>query len=288
MRKAFVLDKTLNSRVRDWWNAHPFNYFVDAEEGSWAFFRNIDRKFLKWIPFMQNAGYPFLTNYVDMRGLQGKDVLDIACGTGVLTEQFVRMGARVSAIDITPKAIELTRKRLALYNLHANVLEADAQSLPFPDHTFDFVCAWGCLMHMPDTERAISEIHRVLRPGGRFLAMMYHKDSVHCRLCIQFARGVLRGRYLKYDTQALINRYTDGAAIGGNELARFYTRREFRKHFSAFDDVAIAIHDNPGMPNQLPHPWLPLGKLLPKRVKQWICQTFGMTAIIVGKKSRKD
>lgn len=284
MRKTFSHDPTLNDRVRSWWHAHPFNYFVEAEEGTWEFFRNIDRKFLKWIPFMQDGGYPFLTRYVAMKGLKGKKVLDIACGTGVLTEQFVRMGADVTAIDLTPKAVELTKKRLALYGLQATVLEADAQLLPFPDDTFDFVCAWGCLMHMPETERAIAEIHRVLKPGGRVLAMMYHKNSVHLRYAIQLGRGVLRGQYLFYDDQSLINRYTDGVRVGGNMLAKFYSRREFRNLFSAFKDVEVAIHDNHGVPNQLPHPLLPLGKLLPRRAKEWVCRMWGMTAIICGRK----
>lgn len=292
MRKRFVENEQLHQRVRSWWNTHPFTYFVDpstgsgrgGEEGSWEFFRNIDRKFLKWIPFAQGRGYPFLTNFVDMHGLRGKKVLDIACGTGVLTEQFVRMGADVTAIDITPKAVELTKKRLALYNLKAEVHEADAQRMPFPSNTFDFVCAWGCLMHMPETEEAISEIHRVLKPRGSMLAMMYHKNSVHLRLAIQFYKGILQLQYVKYDKQSLINRHTDGFLSGGNELAKFYSRREFERLFSAFKDVEISIHDNPGMPAQLPHPLLPLGKLLPRFFRDWICHHFGMTAIIVAKK----
>lgn len=280
MRKSFSNNSELNSKVRDWWHNNPFNYFVDAEEGSWEFYRNIDRKFLKWIPFMQSGGYPFLTRYIDMKGLKGKKLLDIACGTGVLTEQFVRMGADVTAIDLTPKAVELTKKRLDLYHLKAEVLEADAQKLPFADNTFDYVCAWGCLMHMPETEQAIREIHRVLKPGGKSLAMMYHVNSVHLRYCIQLGRGILRGKYLKYDNQSLINRYTDGASVGGNMLAKFYSRKEFKNLFSQFKDVEVFIHDNHGMPAQLPHPWLPLGKLLPKAVKEWICRAWGMTAII--------
>jgi ubiquinone/menaquinone biosynthesis C-methylase UbiE len=280
MRKAFVNDAELNGKVREWWHNNPFNYFVDAEEGSWEFYRNIDRKFLKWIPFMQAGGYPFLTRYIDMKGLKGKKVLDIACGTGVLTEQFVRMGAEVTAIDLTPKAVELTKKRLALYGLTAEVIEGDAQQMPFADNTFDYVCAWGCLMHMPQTEKAISEIHRVLKPGGKSLAMMYHVNSVHLRYCIQLGRGILRGKYLKYDNQSLINRYTDGAKVGGNQLAKFYSRNQFKQLFSQFKDVKVFIHDNHGMPAQLPHPLLPLGKLLPKTMKEWVCRAWGMTAII--------
>ena len=284
MRKQFTNDTALNDRVRDWWHKNPFNYFVGDEEGSWSFFRNIDRKFLKWIPFMQEGGYPFLTKYVDMKGLKGKKLLDIACGTGVLTEQFVRMGADVTAVDLTPKAVELTKKRLALYGLQANVMEADAQKLPFPDNSFDFVCAWGCLMHMPQTEKAIAEIHRVLRPGGKMIAMMYHVDSVHLRYCIQLGRGILRLKYLKYDDQSLINRYTDGAKVGGNQLAKFYSRGQFRKLFSSFRNIRLGIHDNRGMVDQLPHPFLPLGKLLPKKAKEVVCRTVGMTAIITGEK----
>lgn len=280
MRKSFANDAALNAKVRDWWHNNPFNYFVDAEEGTWEFYRNIDRKFLKWIPFMQSGGYPFLTRYIDMKGLKGKKVLDIACGTGVLTEQFVRMGADVTAIDLTPKAVELTKKRLALYHLNAEVIEADAQQMPFADNTFDYVCAWGCLMHMPNTEKAIGEIHRVLKPGGKSLAMMYHVNSVHLRYAIQLGRGILRGKYLYYDNQSLINRYTDGANVGGNQLAKFYSRTQFRQLFSQFKDVKVFIHDNHGMPAQLPHPWLPLGKLLPKQVKEWVCRAWGMTAIV--------
>jgi len=284
MRKQFTSDETLNQRVRAWWNANPFTYFVKGEEGSWEFFRNVDRKFLKWIPFAQDGGYPFLTRYVDMHGLRGKKVLDIACGTGVLTEQFVRMGADVTGLDLTPKAVELTKKRLALYGLPGNVVEGDAQKLPFPDNTFDFVCAWGCLMHMPETEKAIAEIHRVLKPGGKTLAMMYHKNSVHLRLAIQLMKGILRLQYLKYDNQTLINRHTDGFYTGGNELAKFYSRKEFRHLFSAFREVDLRIEDNMGMPSQLPHPWIPLGKLLPKFLKTKICHVWGMTAIIMGTK----
>ncbi len=284
MRKQFTVDEDLNQRVRSWWHSNPFNYFVGDEEGSWAFYRNIDRKFLKWIPFMQHGGYPFLTRYVDMKGLKGKKLLDIACGTGVLTEQFVRMGADVTAIDLTPKAVELTKKRLDLYKIQATVLEADAQKLPFPDNSFDFVCAWGCLMHMPRTELAITEIHRVLKPGGKMIAMMYHSNSVHLRYCIQLGRGILRLKYLQYDNQSLINRYTDGASVGGNMLAKFYSRNGFKHLFSAFANVSVFIHDNHGMVNQLPHPWLPLCALLPKACKEWICRAVGMTAIITGEK----
>jgi len=283
-RAIFQADETLNSRVREWWNKNPFQYFAMGEEGSWEYFRNVDRKFLKWTPFMQ-TGYPFLNKYVDMHGLKGKKVLDIACGTGVLTEQFARMGADVTGLDLTPKAVELTKKRFALYGLQGNIVEGDAQQLPFPDNTFDFVCAWGCLMHMPKTEQAIAEIHRVLEPGGRMFAMMYHKNSVHLRYAIQLYHGILRMQLLKYDQQSLFNRFSDGVDVGGNQLTKFYTINEFKILFSPFVEIRIDIDDTPTVPEVLPHPWLPLGKLLPRRAKRWICKHWGLSALISARKA---
>lgn len=116
-------------------------------------------------------------------------------------------------------------------------------------------------------------------------AMMYHKNSVHLRYCIQLYHGVLRGKYLQYDNQALINRFTDGANVGGNTLAKFYSRKEFYNLFSSFQNVRIALHDNHSMPSQLPHPWLPAGKLLPQRAKEAICRVVGMQAVITADKA---
>jgi ubiquinone/menaquinone biosynthesis C-methylase UbiE len=284
MKKQFSNDSGLNERVQTWWNNNPFVYFVDGEEGTWEFFQNIDRKFLKWHPFTQKAGYPFMTNFVDMYDLKEKKVLDIACGSGVLTEQFVRMGAYVSAIDLTAKAVELTKKRMDLYGIEANVIQADGQELPFDDNSFDLVCAWGCLMHMPKTEQAIAEIKRVLKPGGKLVAMMYHKNSIHLRLAIQFWKGVIGLKYLRYDNQLLINRYTDGNDVGGNALTKFYSVREFKQLFGDFSNIAVQIHNHPSTIEHLPHRILPLGKLLPRSLKSWIAHTWGMNAMITAEK----
>lgn len=280
MKKTFAVTDTLNSEVRSWWNDNPFKYFVGGQEGSWEYFRNVDRKFLKWHHFLQNGGYPFFTKYIDMYGLKGKKVLDIACGTGVASEQFARMGAQVTAIDLTPKAVELTKKRFELYGLEGNILEADAQELPFGDESFDFVCTWGCLMHMPKTEQAIAETRRVLTPGGKMFSMMYHKNSVHLRYGIQLNHGIVRGKYLKYDNQSLLNRYSDGNDVGGNHLTKFYSKAEFKELFKDFSQYSIDIENMNTMFHNLPHPWIPLARLLPQFIKTWMIKKWGLQALI--------
>lgn len=275
--------KNLKAKVKAWWNVYPFVFFVKEEVGRWAFFRNVDRKIFKWCPWAHD-GYPLLAKIIPYRELAGKKVLDIGCGTGWSTEQFVRMGAIVSAIDLTEKAIELTKKRFAIYHLQADIRVGDAENIPYPDSTFDYVFVWGVLMHTPDTEKTIHEIHRVLKPGGRAAAMMYNKNSLHFRWFLWFGKGILRGKLLKYSAQELTNRYTDGAEIGGNMLTKFYTPSELKRLWSVFPKVRVATYDNPDVLDVFPHRLLPLGRLLPKELKQKLANRFGLSAWIeVGK-----
>jgi SAM-dependent methyltransferase len=100
-------------------------------------------------------------------------VLDVGCGLGGTTERFAKeLGARVEAIDISPRMVELTRAR----GVDAKV--GDAQELPYGDSSFDCVFAGWVLYHMPDLDRAIAECARVLRPGGRLVASSYFETNM--------------------------------------------------------------------------------------------------------------
>lgn len=277
------MEDDLKTKVRDWWDGYPFRYFVKGDVGSWEFFRNIDRKVLKWMPWAHN-NYPLLSNVIDYKPLKDKKVLDIACGSGWSTEQFARAGADVTAIDLTPKAVESTKQRLELYGLKANVMVADAENLPFPDNTFDAVLAWGCLMHTPHTEKAISEICRVLKKEGKFWSMMYNKNSLHWKYFILFGKGILKLKLLKYSKQALSNRYTDGAEIGGNALTKFYSSQEIKRMFNRFSNLKVSVHDSYDFADTFPHRFLPIGKLFPFFIKKWISRKFGLSLWITGQK----
>lgn len=282
MKKLFAEEKTsqeMTKKVQDWWNANPFTYLMDNKEiiPDWAFFRNIDRKIIKWMPWAQK-GYPLLSSVIDYSQLKGKKVLDIAVGTGWTTENLVRAGALVTAIDLTPQAVELTKKRLELNHIAAEqVVVADAQQLPFLDGTFDYVLAFGCLMHMPNTQKAVDEIYRVLKPGGRSAAMMYYKHSLHWWYYILLGKGILRGKLLSMTPQELSNRYTDGAYEEGNQLTKFYSKKEIHDLFKNFSDCRIEIYDTTTPVDTFPHRRIPLGSFLPKRLKEWIVRYLGQT-----------
>jgi SAM-dependent methyltransferase len=95
-----------------------------------------------------------------------RKVLEVGGGPGELSERMQReLGATVTFVDISPRMVELARER----GVDAQV--GDVQSLPFPDGAFDTVVAAWMLYHVPDLERGLGELARVLQAGGRLVAV---------------------------------------------------------------------------------------------------------------------
>jgi SAM-dependent methyltransferase len=93
-------------------------------------------------------------------------VLEVGPGPGEVSEQMQReLGAEVVAVDVSARMVELARAR----GVDARV--GDVQELPFADAAFDLVVAAWVLFHVPDLDRGLEEIARVLRPGGRLVAV---------------------------------------------------------------------------------------------------------------------
>ena len=102
---------------------------------------------------------------------EGMRVLEVGCGRGVGTEEiFRRFGARsVYAIDVDPDMISKARRRLAAYPADRLTLGlGDVEAIDAEDGAFDAVFDFAILHHVPNWQNAVREIHRVLKPGGRF------------------------------------------------------------------------------------------------------------------------
>jgi SAM-dependent methyltransferase len=122
---------------------------------------------------------PYIRTFARFAEGAGRDVLEIGVGMGADHLEWAGSGPRrLAGIDLTPRAVAWTSQRLAAHGYDPELQEGDAESLAFPDNSFDIVYSWGVLHHSPDTRRAFREAHRVLRPGGVLRAMIYHRPSV--------------------------------------------------------------------------------------------------------------
>jgi 2-polyprenyl-3-methyl-5-hydroxy-6-metoxy-1,4-benzoquinol methylase len=189
----------VQSGNRQWWTKQTMSYDwkdkVATERFSSAWFDEIDRRFVHGARLFAHGAAPF-DQIIPFGQLNGADVLEIGCGMGLHSELMARAGAKLTAIDISDTSIEATTKRLALRQLNARVLQMDAQTLDFPDASFDFVWSWGVIHHSAKTATIIREIARVLRPGGQTRIMVYHLDSTsgYYSIVRDFLPGFWRGR----------------------------------------------------------------------------------------------
>nr|WP_169079260.1 bifunctional demethylmenaquinone methyltransferase/2-methoxy-6-polyprenyl-1,4-benzoquinol methylase UbiE [Microcella alkalica] len=114
----------------------------------------------------------------------GERILDIAAGTGTSSAAIARSGARVIAFDFSAGMIEEGRKR----HPELEFVQGDAQKLPFGDDEFDAVTISFGLRNVEDPRLALSEMYRVLKPGGRLVVCEFSRPPI----------GVLRAAYFTY------------------------------------------------------------------------------------------
>lgn len=148
----------------------------------------------RFLSFGRDAGWKM--RMIDGAGIEpGWRVLDLACGTGDLAFDAARRGAHVVGLDITPRMVELARAKGGAAG--PAWLVGDMTALPIESATFDLVTTGYGLRNVPDLPRALAEIHRVLRPGGRVCSLDFDRPET----------GWIRAIYLTYLTAV-------GSALG--------------------------------------------------------------------------
>lgn len=165
----------LKDDVREFWNrnVNQLNQLQRVDVGTREFFAAAEK-----LRYHYHYHLPPLFDRIAAEFPGGK-LLEVGCSMGNDTIQFARLGLRVTGVDITDAAIAIIKERFALFAMAGDFRVADAESLPFPDNTFDVGYSFGVLHHTPDTMRAIEELRRVLRPGGKAFVMLYNTLSLN-------------------------------------------------------------------------------------------------------------
>lgn len=210
--------------VRTFWERDPCgSVHADALEGTPEFYAQVERK--------RSELDPQIERYADFEGARGQQVLEIGIGLGTDFIRFARAGADATGVDLTEHAVELVGRRLQLEGLEAEVLVADAEHLPFSDESFDRVYSWGVLHHSPDTDRAVREAIRVLRPGGEACVMLYARHS-----WVTYGMWVRHALLARKPWRGLSEVLSQHMESPGTKA---YTVRELRAMFAGLDDVRI-------------------------------------------------
>jgi len=284
--------------VQDFWQNHACG---DALVGGLHDrFRGDYEKFFTDYDRFRYAFESHLPACFDALNVGGNRVLEIGLGQGADSESLIRRGARWSGVDLTAESVERVRTRLTLRNLPFDDLkQGSVLGLPFPDDSFDMVFSHGVLHHVPEIRQAEREIHRVLRPGGELVIMMYARWSLNYLVSIGLIRraallaafplakaGIVKtdresgklgghldnaakmglGRYLRLKEFTHYN--TDGPS---NPYALVYDRRRIEQDFPSFKVIRtykrymhappLPVHGIPGQALLGWHLWAHLAPL---------------------------
>jgi ubiquinone/menaquinone biosynthesis C-methylase UbiE len=184
------------------------------------------------------------TTEMPLVGLAGKGVLEIGCGAGGHSALFARHGAHMISLDLTFERARACAGKFSLLGASAEScisMQGDGEQLPFPDSTFDIVYSNGVLHHTPDTEAAIAEVHRVLKPGGRAVIMLYCRSSFHYWFDLLFCVGLLKGGIFR--SRDWMGHATEWIGkcpqTAINPVTRCYTARSLRRMFAQFEDLGL-------------------------------------------------
>ena len=223
--------------VRDWWAEHPMTYgethgetaYAEGayEPGSREFFDRVDAEFHSWNTPLHGAE-PFDRLFPYREFGASPRVLEVGCGMGTMAMHWARHGARITAVDLNPTAIERTRQRFELHGLQGDIRLADGRELPFEPGEFDYAYSWGVLHHSPSIEDSLAQLLRTVRPGGGYGVMVYHRRSLLHWYVTEYLEGFLHRERRFVDALGLASRYGDAAREEGNPHTWPMTKDELR------------------------------------------------------------
>ncbi|NIQ01739.1 MAG: methyltransferase domain-containing protein [Nitrospinaceae bacterium] len=200
----------------------------------------LSREYFDEIEKHRYETHPWILKAIQSFDLTGKNVLEIGCGMGTDHLSLARRGGVMHGIDLIPKNIEITRERFRLFDKETRLTQGDAENLPYPDNSMDFVYSFGVLHHSPDTEKTINEIHRVLKPGGQCYVTVYHKHSIFFWWTTFLWNFILRGGWRQRTLQEQLS-LIEYPNHNPDLVTRLYRKKEFKNYFKPFSRVNASI-----------------------------------------------
>jgi 2-polyprenyl-3-methyl-5-hydroxy-6-metoxy-1,4-benzoquinol methylase len=207
------------ARVQEYWNSRPCNIRHSTKAvGSKEYFDEVEaRKYMV---------EPHIPRFAEFERWRGKRVLEIGCGLGTDTINFARHGARVTAVDLSEKSLELARTRAAVFGLQDQIQfyagNAEELSKTVPVEAYDLIYSFGVIHHTPHPDAVLEEVRKYERPGTMVKIMVYHRRSWKV-LWILLTEG--RGQFWRLNQLIA----TNSEAQTGCPITYSYNRKEGRE-----------------------------------------------------------
>lgn len=239
-------------KIQAYWNHRIHDLeMTDQPVGSKAFFDDLDDyRFDK---------LHYLPQLVDFSSFRGQRLLEVGCGIGTDLVRFAKGGARVTGIDLAQTAIDLARKNFELHGVEAEELRVgNGEALPYADASFDVVYGHGVVQYTSDAPALIRECHRVLKPGGTAIFMVYNRVSwlnalsKVMKVALEHEDAPVLKKYSIAEFRALLEPFSDVRIVP----ERFPVKSRLHKGWKgiAFNTMFV------GTFNALPRSWVrPLG-----------------------------
>ena len=198
----------------------------------------------------RNDQYLFYGDWLPYESFDNQSGLDFGCGPGhdlVALHQYANTSGLIG-MDVSTVSVEEAKQRLMLHGGQSVRIEAipEGGKIPLDTSSLDFVISSGVLHHIFDLDSALSEIHRVLKPGGRLLTMVYNRDSVWAHLYVPYLRQIKSKIDPGLSFGEAFRRSTDGADCPKSvcyrpaEFESILADRGFR---GGYTGAAISVHE---------------------------------------------
>jgi len=213
--------------VRDYWDARPCNVRhggdIDVDTDPLAYSRAVTAR--------KYRVEPHIVDFSEFDRWQGKRVLDAGCGIGTMALSFAEAGAQVVAVDLSPKSIEIARKRAVVTHTMGSIrfmtlpLEELTRYFP-PEEPFDLVYSFGVLHHTPYPQAALYNLREYMGPDSTMKLMLYHKVSWKVLWILLRGWNLLRLVLPLATLDRIVARHSE--AQTGCPITRTYTQRQAR------------------------------------------------------------